>query len=136
VSALPLDWSTEDIARGLRGWTATTDSHVRAAVELLIEHDFWLRRSDFRTACVQHDVDEDGDEDDALTIRWHDAAAFLESGPRGSSGELTILRFAVVLGSNELQLTGLGSWGRGAVVRAVAAGLVPHADMKRVPLQY
>ena len=37
---------------GLRAWTRDHDPHVRAAVELLIEHDVWLRRPDFTRACI------------------------------------------------------------------------------------
>ena len=41
------------IIAGLRTWTREHDPHVRAAVELLIEHDSWLRRADFTPACVR-----------------------------------------------------------------------------------
>ena len=37
---------------GLPAWTRGHDRHVRAAVELLIEHDVWLRRADFTRACI------------------------------------------------------------------------------------
>ena len=35
----------------LRRWTHNHDPHVRAAVELLIEHETWIRRGDFQRAC-------------------------------------------------------------------------------------
>ena len=34
----------DTLARLLRRWTHNHDSHVRAAVELLIEHETWIRR--------------------------------------------------------------------------------------------
>ena len=37
---------------GLRAWTRGHDPHVRAAVELLIEHNVWLRRADFTQGCI------------------------------------------------------------------------------------
>jgi hypothetical protein len=42
--------TTDALIEGLRAWTREHDAHVRAAVELIIWHGFWLRRADFRTA--------------------------------------------------------------------------------------
>ena len=43
------------LVAGLRVWTRGHDAHVRAAVELLIGHVVWLRRTEFRSACVHLD---------------------------------------------------------------------------------
>ena len=43
----------DTMVRALRRWTASHDPHVRAAVELLIEHETWIRRADFQRACIE-----------------------------------------------------------------------------------
>jgi hypothetical protein len=40
-------------SRQLRRWTHNNDPHVRAAVELPIEHETWIRRGDFQRACIE-----------------------------------------------------------------------------------
>lgn len=42
----------DTLVTGLRSWSANRDQHVRAAVELLIWHETWLRRLDFQEACI------------------------------------------------------------------------------------
>lgn len=73
----------DDLTAGLRQWTRHHDPHVKAAVELLLWHGFWLRRPDFCKACVTVDGD--------VWIRWAEARAFVDGGPRASTSELAIL---------------------------------------------
>ena len=68
-------------AAALRKWTATRDPHVRAAVELLIWHEHWVRHAGFQRACIERDRNE-------TWIRWHEAREFYDSGPRASTSVL------------------------------------------------
>jgi hypothetical protein len=105
--------------RALRRWTANHDLHVRAAVELLIWHEHWLRRQDFRKACIHDDTAIDG----SAWINWRQAREFSGSGPRGSTSELAILDLAVALGENRYRLSIMGDAHSRAIVRAVAQAL-------------
>ena len=62
----------DTLARLLRRWTHDHDPHVRAAVELLIEHETWIRRLDFQRACVERDGRE-------AWINWRKAREFARS---------------------------------------------------------
>lgn len=44
-----------NLADGLRRWAASNDDSVRAAVELLIEHDHWLWDEGFTARCIRND---------------------------------------------------------------------------------
>jgi hypothetical protein len=105
--------------RALRRWTANHDPHVRAAVELLVWHEHWIRRQDFQRACIRDDTAIDG----SMWIRWRQAREFFDSGPRGSSSELAILDLAVALGENRYRLSIMGDAHSRAIVRAVAHAL-------------
>lgn len=105
---------TDDLTAGLKAWTRHHDLHVRAAVELLIWHGFWLRRNDFREACV---TVERGD----VWIRWADAREFADSRPRASTSELAILDLAVALGEDRYRLGIMGTAHSRAIADAVAA---------------
>lgn len=106
----------DPIVTGLRAWTGHHDAHVRAAAELLIDHDFWLRRRDFLRACVHRDGRE-------AWIDWREARAFTDAGPRASTSELAILDLAVALGENHYRLSTMGhahsQWISTAMARAV-----------------
>ena len=102
--------------RALRRWTATHDAHVRAAAELLIWHEHWLRRPDFRRACIHDDTVVDG----SLWINWRQAREFCDSAPRGSTSELAILDLAVALGENRYRLSSMGHAHSRAIAQAVA----------------
>ena len=104
---------------GLRRWTATHDAHVRAAAELLIWHEHWLRRPDFRRACIHDDTAIDG----SMWINWRQAREFCDSAPRGSVSELAILDLAVALGENRYRLSIMGHAHSQAIVQAVARAL-------------
>ena len=107
--------TTEALVAGLRRWTRHHDLHVRAAVELLIEHGFWLRRQDFIRAAVRKDGD--------TWIDWRGAREFVDEGPRGSTSEVAILDLAVALGEDRFRFGIMGSrhsqWIAAAVTMAV-----------------
>jgi hypothetical protein len=106
--------SFEDLVTGLRRGTSTHDTNVRAAVELLIWHEYWLRRSDFRRACIRH-------VSGTPYIRWREAQSLTGDPPAGaSSSQLTVLRVAVAVGLDDFRLSGLGHAHRRAVAQAFA----------------
>lgn len=103
-------------AAGLRAW-AEGDRICSAAVELLIWHQTWLRRQDFLSACTDPS-------EDMVRIGWDDAKRFADqAGLRGSTHEITMLRLAVAIGSDEYRLAGKGHQNGAAIMRAVAAAL-------------
>jgi hypothetical protein len=101
-------------------WTRHHDPHVRAAVGLLIEHDFWLHRPDFTRACVHRDGGQ-------AWIDWQAARAFVDAGPGASTSQLAILDLAVALGENRYRLSIMGAANSRAIADAVtrAVGEVP-----------
>lgn len=104
--------SSHDLVVGLRRWTRSHDAHVRAAVELLIEHDHWLRDPVFLHQAVQ--VDQTN-----AWIRWTDAAEVLERS-KCSSTEHAILELAIALAANRYRLASMGPSNSAAIARAVA----------------
>jgi hypothetical protein len=108
------------LAAALRTWTRHHDPHVRAAVGLLIEHDFWLRRPDFTGACLHRDRGQ-------AWIDWQAARAFADAGPGASTSQLAILDLAVALGENRYRLSIMGAANSRAIATAVAraVGEVP-----------
>lgn len=101
------------LAAPLRAWTREHDLHVRAAVELLIGHDAWLRRADFIRACVNREGRE-------AWIDWAAARRYVESGPGGSASELAVLDLAVALGENRYRLSIMGQANARLIAAAVA----------------
>ena len=63
----------DTLIRLLRRWTHNHDPHVRAAVELLIEHETWIRRADFQRACIERDARE-------AWVNWRKAREFVDAG--------------------------------------------------------
>jgi hypothetical protein len=108
--------SRDALTVALRTWTRGHDPHVRAAVELLIEHDFWLRRADFTRACIVRSGRE-------AYVNWVAARAFADAGAVASTSEMAILDLAVALGENRYRLSIMGDthsrWIATAVARAV-----------------
>jgi hypothetical protein len=104
----------------LRAWTRNHDPHVCAAVGLLIEHDFWLRRPDFTRGCVHRNGRE-------AWIDWQAARAFADAGPGASTSQLAILDLAVTLGENRFCLSIMGAANSQSIAAAVAraVGVVP-----------
>lgn len=110
--------ASEQLIKHLRAWTREHDPHVRAAVELIIWHEMWLRRADFRTAAVHRGKYES-------TIDWDAAREFVDAGARASTSEMAILDLAVALGENRYRLSIMGSAHSRAIADAVrqAVGL-------------
>ena len=106
----------DKLVAALRKWAATMDDRHGAALELLCWHDFWLRREDFRKACVAR---VSGD----TVIRWREARDFAESQPRCSASQEKVLRLAVAIGLDDFGLSGFGHAHRRAVVRAFATAM-------------
>jgi hypothetical protein len=100
----------------LRRWTKDHDTHVRAAVELPIWHEHWLRRADFTRECVHQDSRQ-------AWIDWRDAREFVECGARASTSEMAILDLAVALGENRYRLSIMGDAHAKAIVKAFATAL-------------
>jgi hypothetical protein len=108
------------IVAGLRAW-AEGDWIATAATELLISHETWVRRSDFARACT--------DSGEGMTrIRWDDARAFADGGPRCSTTELAVLRLAVAIGSDEYRLAAMGRANADMILRAFATALRRHGN--------
>ena len=101
------------LTAALRAWTRDHDPHVRAVVELLIEHDFWLRRADFTRACVRRDHGE-------AWIDWRAARTFVDAGAVASTSEMAVLDLAVALGENRYRLSVMGAANSRAIAAAVA----------------
>jgi hypothetical protein len=111
--------TTDTLVTGLRAWTATCDHPVHAAVELLIWHQGWLGRSDFRKCLTEHSAEG------MVTVNWRKARSLVDSEPRASTTELAVLDFAVALGENRYRLSSMGTAHRQAIADAVrqAVGL-------------
>lgn len=121
------------LVAGLRAWTRDHDPHVRAAVELLIWHEHWLRRADFRLAATRV-VGRGGRTGDAqryCLIDWDAAREYFGQGPRGSTSEMAVLDLAIALGKDRFRLNIMGEAHSRAVATAFAAavGLEP-ADLE------
>jgi hypothetical protein len=115
----------EDLAKGLRGWARGRTDHERAAVELLIWHETWLRRPDFKGACITQYAPGL-----IARINWEEAREFIDRGYRrkgqdrplpAASSELRILDFAVTLGEDQFALGGFGRAHKRAVAQAFAS---------------
>jgi|SRR5450756_992959 len=105
----------DETVTGLRAW-AEGDWIATAATELLISHETWVRRRDFTAACT--------DSGEGMTrIRWDDARAFADGGPRCSTTELAVLRLAVAIGSDEYRLASMGRANAGSIIAAFTMAL-------------
>jgi len=107
-----------DLEINLKGWIANHDPHVRAAVELLIEHGYWLRNGHFVRAAVKPDGS-------GVYIDWAAARQAYERGDfsLSSSTERGVLRFAIDLGSERYGLARMGAFNRRALMRALSTAL-------------
>lgn len=104
------------LVRLLRRWTHNHDPHVRAAVELLIEHETWIRRADFQRACIEPDGRE-------AWISWHKAREFVDAGSVASTSEMAVLDLAVALGENRYKFSIIGPANSRMIAQAVARAL-------------
>lgn len=109
------------LVTGLRSWAANRDRHVLAAVGLLIWHETWLRRPDFRDECITGR--------NTFLVNWEEARDFIDRGyaRRGqrplpaSSSERHVLDLVVALGEDQFGLAGFGHAHKRAAVQAFAA---------------
>jgi hypothetical protein len=102
--------------RLLRRWTHDHDPHVRAAVELLIEHETWIRRADFHRACIEKNARE-------AWINWRKAREFADAGPAASTSEMAVLDLAVAIGENRYRFSIMGRANSAMIAQAVARAL-------------
>lgn len=109
---------TNRVYEALRRGAAVQGDARRAAVDLLLAHEHWLQREDFRQAALL----DDPDEGEAL-IRWDQAAEFLDSGPRGSTSELAALRLAVALAQDVYDFGSMGHAHRAMIRHALDIAL-------------
>lgn len=108
--------SYEQAVTGLTAIATDLAPGQAAAVRLLLWHDSWLRRADFRRACLSGSP--------PVLFHWRDAANFLAAPPRGaSSSQVAVLEVAIALAEDRFHLTGLGHAHRRAVAEAFAAAL-------------
>ncbi len=100
----PESLSAEQLAPMLRAWAAGLLAG-EAAVELLIRHDVWLHRRDFRAALVDA-VDDGwgtgGSIEPMAAVDWERVENFLDTAP-SSSSEARILRLAASLAGAALR---------------------------------
>ncbi len=94
--------ATEDLGAVLR--TSTVGGFgFQAAVELLVDHDYWLHRADFVEATVTVATDEQA------TIDWAEAWRFCDQ-TEATNAELCILRMACSFADPSFKV-GLGEVG-------------------------
>lgn len=114
----------EDLAARLRGWARGRTPHEQAAVELLIWHETWLRRPDFKGACITQRA-----AGLVARIDWEDAREFVGNGffalgepvVPASSSQRRLLDFAVALGEDTFGLAHMGHVHRWHMASAFAA---------------
>ncbi len=106
------------LVAGLRAWTRTHDAHVRAAVELLIGHNTWLRRIEFRAFLHADSTGE-------VWINWCAARDAFDAGAfdRSSSTELAVLDLALALATNHYRLSSMGPANAALIATAVTAAV-------------
>jgi hypothetical protein len=100
----------------LHRWTHNHDPHVRAAVELLIEHGTWIRRADFQRTCVERNARE-------AWINWRKAREFADAGSTASTSEMAVLDLAVALGEDRYKFSIMGPANSRMIAQAVVRAL-------------
>jgi hypothetical protein len=127
--------SYEDLVAGLRARTDLPEL-AAAAVGLLVWHESWLRRPDFRRAC-------------AITspagIHWDAAREFYDSNPHGAStSQMIVLEVALAIVEDQHNFRHLGVVHRYRVAEVFAAALgqslagpepVPHNHPEFIPAE-
>jgi hypothetical protein len=104
------------LIRLLRRWTHNHDPHVREAVELLIGHQTWIRRTGFQRACIELGSRE-------ARINWRKARQFVDAGSVASTSEMAILDLAVALGENRYKFSIMGPANSRMIAMAVVRAL-------------
>ncbi|HWG00827.1 MAG TPA: hypothetical protein VG164_03120 [Trebonia sp.] len=106
----------EELTTGLRKWTQGHDLHVRAAVELLISHGYWLHRDDFAAACTETFRGE-------TSIDWTHAREFAEEAPGCSTLQRRLLLLAAAIGGDDFGLSKTSDQDAKAIIRAVTTAV-------------
>jgi hypothetical protein len=106
----------EQLVRGLRVWTADHGMYVLAAVELLIEHDHWLRNGEFVRRCLHRSGR-------CWWIDWAAAREAFDAGLGGSSTERAVLDYAIALGGDRYRFDSMGPANALLLVKATARAL-------------
>jgi hypothetical protein len=102
----------DTLVTGLRQWTERHDPHVRAAVNLLIGMEYFLRDPQFTSQAVKTG-------NGRTWISWDAVANFADEAPFGSSSELAILRFAVALAEDKFRFSRMDDRQAESVVTSV-----------------
>jgi hypothetical protein len=110
----------DDLPARLHEWASAHDNRVRAAVELLIEHDHWLWDEAFVKRCLFADGRLPAISFDAV-LCFHDG----DGDPVGSESQVAILRVIADIGSGRWGIDTMDIRNRERVSSAVtrAAGL-------------
>lgn len=113
----PSAWPMHELITLLRA--TAQDRYRLAALELLIEHDFWLRRRDFINAAVATNTHGD------VWIDWRLARAEFsqDTFEPCSSTQRAVLDFAIALGEDRYLFNRMGFGNAGVLVRATCAAL-------------
>ena len=111
----------EELAAGLRRRAASRNDRERAAVDLLIWHETFLRRRDFFEAAV-------GIQGDDYYVSWGRAARFAEHAAGVSSSQRTVLELAAWIASDPLGLSRLGHIHTYKAAEALADALGQRLD--------
>jgi hypothetical protein len=111
--------SYDEVVRGLYAWVRHHDLHVRAAVTLLIAHDVWLHREEFRQTCLRRTSDGD------WWIDWRAAREAFDAGELrcASSTEVAMLDFAIALGTDCFRFSRMGETNTRLLMDATALAL-------------
>lgn len=127
----PTELTPLQVQRRLGRWARSSDSHVYAAVELLLAHDVWLRRAEFLTTALRVGRTN-------AWITWTAARAAFDAGhfDAASSTERAVLDLAIALGQDRYLLSRMNTTNATEIATAVAlaAGLLdPTPKGTRIP---
>lgn len=111
----------EELAEGLRREAAGHDDRERAAAELLIWHETFMRRRDFFEAAVAI-------RGDAYYVSWDRARRFAEHAPGVSTSQRTVLELAAWIATDPLGLSRLGHVHGYKAAEALASALSQRLD--------
>lgn len=92
---------------------------VRAATELLLWHDGWIRRGDFHRLAVR------SNDDGEVWIAWRHARDAFDADQFGpaSTSEMTVLEIAIDLATGRYRFSNLGNAHAAAVLQAFTTAL-------------
>lgn len=95
---------TAAVATGLRRWIEGNDRNVQAAVWLLLAHEVWPARADFRTTCLCHRSDGQ------LWIDWRAARRAFDAGTFHvrPGRDRAVLDLVIAVGEDRYRLGAMG----------------------------